>query len=68
MKHKVICMKLHDGSVHLEGTRLNMKLPDGCIGLLFVFESKKAARAYYGKDVSMHQVGFGDKPKWKKAT
>ena len=62
MKHKVICMKLHDGSVNLEGTRLNMKLPDGCIGLLFVFESKKAARAYYGTDVSMHQVELEEKP------
>jgi len=34
-------------------TNIKVRLPDGCIGILTVFESKKAAREYWGKDVKL---------------
>jgi len=58
MKHEVIAMKKHGGFVTIGGGNkpLRMKLPEGCTGVLFVFESKKAARAYWGNNVPMERV------------
>lgn len=57
MKHEVIAMKKHPGVVSIDGIRTqNMKLPEGCTGILFVFESKKASKAYWGKDVEMVRI------------
>lgn len=50
MKHPVIALRLHSGEVEFGGTRVKMKLPDGCIGICFAFESKKKAKEYWGKD------------------
>jgi len=51
MKHPVITLRLHSGGVTIDGQEVQMKLPEGCSGVLFAFESKKAARKYWGNDV-----------------
>ena len=55
MKHPVIAMMRHRGTVELKigghTEILPIKLPKGCLGITFLFESKKTARAYFGKDV-----------------
>ena len=56
MKHPVITLKLHSGAVTVYDEISQMKLPDGCIGVCFAFESKKAARKYWGKDVPMVRI------------
>ena len=42
MKHQVIGLKVHNVTVTVNGQEIKMKLPDGCTGILFCFESKKA--------------------------
>lgn len=49
MKQQVIAMKKHTGWVEEGGVKFKMNLPEGCTGLLFCFESKEAARKYWGK-------------------
>ena len=49
MKHRVIAMTIHDAGIRVmcdgdASEKIPMKLPDGCNGILFVFESKKVAR------------------------
>ena len=56
MKHTVLALKLHNGKVQIYGEELPMKLPDGCIGIMFAFESKKKAREYWGKDVPLARI------------
>ena len=56
MKQPVIALKLHPGEVSIQGTHTNLKLPEGCIGICFAFESKKAARKWWGKDVPMIRI------------
>jgi hypothetical protein len=55
-KHLVASMRIHPGRIHLEGIEVPMKLPKGCEGILLVFESKKAAREYWGKDVHLVRI------------
>lgn len=52
MKQPCISMKLHSakfevlkGGILFEGT-IRPELPEGCIGIMFVFESKKSARKF----------------------
>ena len=56
MKQQVIALKLHSGIVTVYDEISQMKLPDGCMGVCFAFESKKAAREYWGKDVPMVRI------------
>jgi len=60
MKYPVIAMKLYNGEVLVgdwpEQITEKMKLPEGCLGMLFVFESKKYAQNYWGKDVELKQI------------
>ena len=58
MNHLVVALKVHDGVVTFDGEEIKMKLPDGCMGILFCFESKKAAREYWGKDISLQKFEF----------
>lgn len=51
MKHSVIALKVYEGAVEVDDGKAQMELPSGCTGILFCFESKKAARAYWGMDV-----------------
>lgn len=56
MKHQVIAMKKHLGQVELQGHKFKITLPPGCSGMLFVFDTKKAAREYWGKDVELVRI------------
>jgi len=53
MKQPVIAMQLHPGVCLVNGVKAIIHRPKGCPGILFVFESKKAARDYFGKDIQM---------------
>ena len=59
MKHKVIAMKLVGEKMFTRP----VNLPTGCKGILFVFDSKKAARAYWGKDIELVRVDYGEAKK-----
>ena len=61
MKQPVIAMKQHNGTVDVCGHGFRMILPKGCTGMLFCFESKKAAREYWGKDVELLRFEVGEK-------
>jgi len=61
MKKPVIAWRLHSGDMTFCGTKIKTMLPVGCIGVCFVFESKKAARKYWGKEVSLHEIEIGTK-------
>ena len=37
--------------VSFGGMSARLGLPDGCVGIMLAFDSKKAARAYYGKKI-----------------
>ena len=60
MKQPVIAMRLHRGYVKIDtypdSIEVQMGLPKGCGGILFVFESKKAARDYWGKDTELMPI------------
>ena len=56
--HKVVALKVHNGEVAIDGEKIKMNLPLGCEGILFVFESKKAARDYWGKDVELVRLEY----------
>lgn len=56
MAHKVLTLKLHCGEISINGEKHQLELPAGCIGISFAFESKKAAREYWGKDVPLVQI------------
>ena len=63
MKHTVVALSLHSGGVTSEdGEEIQVNLPEGCEGILFVFESKKAARAYVKK------ARLGDEVKFNRIT
>lgn len=53
MKQQVIAMRKHSGAVKVGDTETLLILPPGCTGILFCFESKKAAREYWGKDIEL---------------
>lgn len=39
-------------------TGTELKLPKGCLGLLFIFKTKKAAREHCGKDATLTRASF----------
>lgn len=55
-KQQVIAMKRHCGEITVDGEPFKMKLPKGCTGIMFCFESKTAARKYWGKDIVMVRI------------
>ena len=46
-------MKKHAGWIEIKGVEFKMTLPEGCTGMLLCFESKKAARKYWGEDTEL---------------
>lgn len=65
-KHEVIAMKkvtdpvggaklARDGKKG-EYMKAPLKLPEGCTGILYAFESKKAATNYFGKNISFVRI------------
>ena len=65
MKKLVIAMRLHRGHITIDGIPTKLNLPRGCLGLSFLFESKKAARAYWGKDTELLEVKIIESEKKK---
>ena len=67
MKHMVIAMRVNQNpsisGKDLSGQEVTIpfELPDGAVGLCFVFESKKSARDYYGKDVDLCRLQWSEK-------
>lgn len=65
MKHQVLSLRLLDGTIESDNDfrlRSKIKLPDGCIGFCLVFESKKAAADYWGRNSPVMRVKFGPPP------
>jgi len=56
VSQQVIAMRKHSGEILVNGIESRLPLPKGCTGILFCFESKKAAREYYGKDVELIEI------------
>jgi len=67
MKQTVIALKLHYGQIGIGGIDLSpftqVKLPKGCKGIFFCFESKKAAREFWGDDVPLLPVKLASEEK-----
>lgn len=42
-------------------SRIDLRLPEGCIGMQLVFKTKKALRAFAGKKAAMVEIGIGHK-------
>ena len=59
-KQKVITTKVEQGYTNAKtalGQQMKIGLPEGCMGLCFVWESKKSAREWYGKkDTPMMEI------------
>ena len=59
---KYLAMKVHSGHVRLPlsdlpgSPEVQLELPDGAIGMLFIFKTKKAAHAFWGKDVGLKEM------------
>ena len=53
MKHPVIAMRVYSGE-----DPFNIKLPEGCEGVALIFESKKAAREYWGEDIGLLRIDW----------
>ena len=66
MKKQVIALKRHNGDVEINGIKIKLLLPEGCTGFLFCFESKKSARKYWGKDISLVEFELEEKELDKK--
>ena len=56
MKQQVIAMRKHRGGIIVDGIETLLILPRDCTGILFCFESKKAAREFWGKDVELMPI------------
>jgi len=42
--------------VTISGQKNNITLPDGCLGILFVFKTKKAGREWLGKECKFREI------------
>ena len=63
-KQQVVALKVHTGFVSVSnGKPIKMKLPDGCQGMLFIFESKKTAREFWGKNCPLMEIELETKDK-----
>ena len=51
-----IAVSLHPSHITLDGEKTEIELPDKCIGIMFVFKTKTAARKYWGKNVELIQI------------
>lgn len=61
MKHKVIAMRLIKPRGEMtdyfgEKIHVNIGIPDGAIGIVFVFESKKKAIKYFGRGTELLRI------------
>lgn len=62
MEKPVISLKLHSGEVTVDGKTISrILLPNGCIGIMMVFDNKKTAREYWGKNVGVKEIEIKSK-------
>ncbi len=63
-KQMVITLMKEKGLVQIEGfkTPIEIKKPEGCIGIMYAWESKAAAYHWYGKKVPTVRIEY-DKSK-----
>lgn len=62
MKKLWLASKIHSGAVTVGRHVAKIRLPVGCVGVMFVFKTKKAARKYFGKDVGLIEMVAELKP------
>ena len=60
---KYLAMAINNGEVvmsHIGRIEASIKnkllLPDGCCGIMFVFNTKTAARKWYGKNIGLQEI------------
>lgn len=58
-----IAMEMHK-AIHTEPPR-EIEFPKGCVGVLYVFKTKKAARAFSGKKVPLETVVDKQHKSWR---
>jgi hypothetical protein len=51
-----LSMQMQPNEVTINGMRSKITLPKGCLGLMFVFESKETARDWHGKVVELTEL------------
>lgn len=57
MSKGYLAMKQHDGKIAFPGgINGRVKLPEGAIGMLFIFKTKTAARKFWGRDVPLLEL------------
>ncbi|MFA5300083.1 MAG: hypothetical protein WC389_18000 [Lutibacter sp.] len=57
MKKKLyIALNIHRGECEVGGIRTKVNLPSGCDGIFFGFNTKKAAREFWNKNVELLEV------------
>jgi len=64
-KYGYITLRLNDGSVdvytnNIKHHEVKLDLPKDCIGLIYCFRTKKAARDWYGKDVVLQKIVYDE--------
>ena len=59
-KHHVMALKIHSGTIKVNEHNVQLGLPKGCTGLVFCFETKQAAREYWGKDIELRRIDTND--------
>ena len=50
--------KAYTPFVSVDGVQAKITLPDGCIGVCYVFKTKKQAKDFLGKDVVLTDVSY----------
>jgi hypothetical protein len=55
-KQYVIALNLQPAAISVQGYATKLTLPDGCIGICLLFDSKQSAKKYFGKDCKYIEV------------
>ena len=56
MSKRYIALQLHNGEISVAGGEQKVRLPDKCVGILFVFKTKTAARKYWVRNVKLIEL------------
>jgi len=58
MAKKWMSLRIHRGQTKYVGSdqMANLQLPEGCSGILLVFDTKKAARKFWGETISLEPI------------
>ena len=52
-KKYYIGMKIEKPIIEFYGTKIDAIMPDGCVGIMFVFSNKKKAEKFHGKKMPL---------------